>query len=56
MNNIIDWIKVVYLNATAWGIIIGIPLGLIIVVLMFYFERRKHKRIGRMCKNDNIKR
>lgn len=46
MNNIIDWIKELYLDITAWSIIIGIPLSLIIVVLMFYFERRRHKRIG----------
>lgn len=58
MNNIIDWVKEFYLNVRAWRIIIGIPLGLIIVILMFYFERRRYKRIGRMCKknNNNIKR
>lgn len=55
MNNIIDWVKEFYLNVEAWSIIIGIPLGLIIVILMFYFERRRHKRIGRMYKNNNIK-
>lgn len=54
MNNIINWIKDVYLNITAWSIIIGIPLGVIIIALVICFERKRHKQIGRMCKNDKI--